>query len=169
MKKYLLFIAFTLVVFFNKAICQAWPIAQQDQQHLMVGTIGEDRGGQMRYHKGVDVPAPAQTTVYAIEGGTYNRVGSNAVCVGHYCYVHVTNFQFDEDDPVVAGQKIATVETIAHPHVHVQLSANNTVDITDTQGDHNWLNPLHMISPFIDAVQPDIDDVSRVQQRFVPL
>ena len=56
MKKYLLFIAFTLVVFFNKAICQAWPIDIQSQQHSVVGTIGEDRSNRTRYHKGVDVP-----------------------------------------------------------------------------------------------------------------
>lgn len=68
-----------------------YPLYPQDGQHYINGTVGEERAVRRRYHYGVDMAAPNGMEVYAIEAGIFNQVGSNAVAIGRFCYVHVTD------------------------------------------------------------------------------
>jgi hypothetical protein len=146
---------------------QQWPIAPQNQQHSIAGTVGEDRGGQTRWHKGTDVSGSSGTNVLAIEGGTFNALETgNEVCVGTYCFTHVIpnpNLT-DGVSVILAGDIIGTIQQQTNQHIHLQRSDANTINITVNAYNNdnvNWINPLNNgLTPFQDNIDPEIDGVS---------
>lgn len=111
-------------------ITYPWPIRPFNTAHGVSATIGDARGTAThpRFHRGIDIPAHADTNVYSILSGTASTLGER-VKVGNYWYIHLNN-------PIRDGSKVLgildTVNTsptqigdIAVDHLHFQIGQSN--------------------------------------------
>ena len=161
MKRLILLFTFTLMAWL--AVAQ-YPFQPQNQQHHIMGTIGEERGSRQRYHYAVDLNTTNGTPVYAIEAGTLQRV-KGSVVVGHYAYVHVVNNDmqnYPNGTQIQAGDWIGRV---TDGHVHLQQSTTDLTNISGFEEQNNtpWINPIGHLNP-VDVVAPDIDEVDLYRQ-----
>ncbi|MEO0273024.1 MAG: T9SS type A sorting domain-containing protein [candidate division WOR-3 bacterium] len=142
-----------------------YPLYPQDRQHYINGSVGEERGVRRRYHYGVDMAAPNGTEVYAIEAGIFNKVGSNAVAIGRFCYVHVTDHPSSWRDGITWVESNQYIGKVIQGHVHLQESTEDLTDITgfEEQDGTPWINPIGHLNPF-DTVAPNIGGVRLYRQ-----
>jgi lipoprotein-anchoring transpeptidase ErfK/SrfK len=128
----------------------AGPVGDLRQRHLTVpvqgvprdairNTFDERRGGGSRRHEAVDIPAPRNTPVVAVEGGTVaklflSRAGGNTIyqfdptSTYAYYYAHLERYAagLKEGDAVDRGQIIGYVGTSGNappdvPHLHFSI------------------------------------------------
>lgn len=101
-------------------------------------------GGGMEYHRGVDLPGPRGTPIYATRGGqvtdaSYNGIMGNYVWINHgdgykSVYMHMDDYSLmvKTGDYVVAGQQIGKMGTTGSStgyHLHFGVYYNgNPVD-----------------------------------------
>ena len=144
--RFLFIIANFILCIGNIASQILWPLSPQNQQHSVVGNIGEYRNTN-RFHLGTDVSGTG--SVYAINSGIvtgFSNIGTrnSTVWVDGYAYIHVIpTTSIKIGSPVVAGQTI--LGTIYSNHVHIQ------------RNDFNFLN--HGLCPYADQNTPVINYV----------
>lgn len=126
------------------------PIAELRRQHLqlpvdgadvdaMEGGFGEKRGGGGRGHEAVDILAPRDTPVHAVEGGRiaklfFSKAGGTTIYqfdpAGRFCYyyAHLERYAdgLREGQEVSAGEVIGYVGTSGNapastPHLHFAI------------------------------------------------
>jgi len=146
-----------------------WPIVPFDRPHSIVGNFGEPRTtffgsprpgslfgrGLFFFHNGIDVPAPADTPVYAVASGIADLPDPTVVRVRSS---DGPTFEYWHIDPVVKpGQVVVARRTIVGRirrkpgHVHVKEVAGGMVT-----------NPLAPggIGPSPDRTRPRIDTIT---------
>lgn len=97
--------------------------------------------GQGKYHAGIDIGAPANTTVKTVVGGKVAWVGENAIGIdatdgNHWVYVHVKNISVKPGQTVSSAQKLANINSANHLHLEVQPGNG----YKQTNGAHKDLN-----------------------------
>jgi PKD repeat protein len=124
----------------------AWPLSQFNEQHAVVGSVGEYRNTN-RFHRGTDISGTGN--VYAINSGEVTDItdeGTNneTVWVGNIAYVHVVHsIGIKKGKTVTAG--VTVLGTVYSNHVHIQ------------QNNFNFLS--HGLSPYVDNISPVINYV----------
>jgi hypothetical protein len=145
------------------AFAYDWPLDEdndpsngvnQTTQHQINGTFGEFRHSSQgvpydHFHSGVDIDAEANERVYSVEDATATctAVGNISITIGNKRYVHVSNFQYDDENNQVPPH--AWIASIDEDHLHFMESSNDT-----------WINPLDDgLDPFDDYVLPEVWNV----------
>ena len=104
----------------------AWPLSQFNEQHAVVGSVGEYRNTN-RFHRGTDISGTGN--VYAINSGEVTDItdeGTNneTVWVGNIAYVHVVHsIGIKKGKTVTAG--VTVLGTVYSNHVHIQQNNFN--------------------------------------------
>ncbi len=120
----------------------------RDQQHWVVGSVGEYRTSYHRFHAGTDVSGLG--TAYAINSGTVLLIKNEGtqnekIIIGNVTYYHVNSgINIWEGKEVQIGDIIGSVNT-TQSHVHIE------------QRDFNFLS--HGLSPYVDNTPPVINYV----------
>jgi len=137
------------IICVNYAASQvAWPLSPQNQQHWVVGSVGEYRTSYHRFHAGTDVSGLG--TAYAINSGTVLLIKNEGtqnekIIIGNVTYYHVNSgINIWEGKEVQIGDIIGSVNT-TQSHVHIE------------QRDFNFLS--HGLSPYVDNTPPVINYV----------
>lgn len=143
-----------------------WPISPKTLQRAITGTFGEYRSTSENghFHNGTDIPAAANTPVYAVIGGTV-AVAYHDGSTGYDSYVRITstidgqkkNMTYYHTIPTVsvgqyvqAGQQISK---IAIDHVHlIEYMFGNTISGRQM----NSLRPDGGLTPYTDNWKPHI-------------
>jgi murein DD-endopeptidase MepM/ murein hydrolase activator NlpD/SH3-like domain-containing protein len=114
-----------------------FPVSQHGRGNI--GSVfGDPRDGGRRQHEGVDIFAPRETPVLAVENGTAipssSRLGGNTVWLRgagkSYYYAHLERAAFDSRKSVSAGDVIGYVGNTGNavttpPHLHFGIYAGN--------------------------------------------
>ena len=96
--------------------------------------------GRWQFHKGIDLAAPAGTSVFACKTGTVksvergNRIYGNHIVISHAggmesSYAHLSEILVEEGEVVSTGQKIGKVGTTGlstGPHLHFEIKQNGS-------------------------------------------
>ena len=96
--------------------------------------------GRWQFHKGIDLAAPAGTSVFACKIGTVksvergNRIYGNHIIISHAggmesAYAHLSEILVEEGQSVSTGQKIGRVGTTGlstGPHLHFEIKQNGS-------------------------------------------
>ena len=170
MRRYLLF--YVLLFISIGDLLAQYPLAPQDSQAWVAGTVGERRGGGARYHYGMDFPAAAGTNALAIEAGEYaNVINTSSLGVGRFGYIHVnvsaTLIAMGEGTQVAQGTVIGTVQDINNDHIHLQEAEDGSIydlGLTAWEAADTWVNPILSLEGFVDNGDPEIDEVNIYRQ-----
>jgi hypothetical protein len=143
----LFFLLIFIVIFTKGSLSQVvWPLSPQNQQHPVVGSVGEYRTSDNRFHKGTDVSGTGQA--YSINSGTVTLISNKGgeyekIIIGNVTYYHVNSGSYiAEGSTVSIGQVIGTVNA-GMAHVHIE------------QTDVNFFS--HKLFPYVDAINPIIN------------
>ena len=95
--------------------------------------------GKPQFHRGIDIPAPYGTEIYAVNDGTvvecsHNYADGYYITVNHgggiaSFYSHLSRYRVNVGDKVTRGQVIANVGTSGYttgPHLNLNVYENNT-------------------------------------------
>ncbi len=95
--------------------------------------------GKPQFHRGIDIPAPYGTEIYAVNDGTvvecsYNYADGYYITVSHgggiaSFYSHLSRYRVNVGDKVTKGQVIANVGTSGYttgPHLNLNVYENNS-------------------------------------------
>ncbi|MGB7061866.1 MAG: CARDB domain-containing protein [Candidatus Zixiibacteriota bacterium] len=125
-----------------------WPIHPSNQQHEISGTFMEWRSGGdygHHYHDGIDIPAPADTSVYSVSAGLVNYTSDKqGIYVDEFLYYHVNfdTLKVPRNKWVNSDSLIAKIQT---NHLHFSDGLN--------QQEVNALRE-DGIKPFADNIDP---------------
>jgi sugar lactone lactonase YvrE len=157
-----------------------WPFAPQDGPFEITATFGEPRGGveDPRFHAGLDISAPAGTSVLAIREGVVTDLDgvsafdtiNEAIRVGAMTYVHLRVGRDARSRSLADGRFVPTRDATGRlTHMRVRRGARfRTGDRLGTVNAFNhshlevgWageeLNPLHFrMTQFRDTTPPAI-------------
>ncbi len=136
-----------------------WPMKPFDQPHPVRGFFDDPRrdmdvegGRQQSFHSGIDISAPDETPVYAIEQGQASLRSSAVVVTGAsrhvFGYWHIVPAV--ESGTVVRRHQLIGYVEPGRGHVHLSESVGAA-----------YLNPLRpgALAPFDDDTQPRITNV----------
>lgn len=126
-----------------------WPCPSSHRITSYFGPRTSPRPGASSYHKGIDIGAPAGSTIVAAKSGTvvtstYSSSCGNYVMLYHgdgmyTYYMHASALLVNVGDTVNQGDAIARVGSTGistGPHLHFAVTKNST-----------YLNPLSYVSP----------------------
>ncbi|MBQ8248403.1 MAG: peptidoglycan DD-metalloendopeptidase family protein [Clostridia bacterium] len=95
--------------------------------------------GKPQFHRGIDIPAPYGTEIYAVNDGTvvecsYNYADGYYITISHgggiaSFYSHLSRYRVNVGDKVTRGQVIANVGTSGYttgPHLNLNVYENNS-------------------------------------------
>ena len=95
--------------------------------------------GKPQFHRGIDIPAPYGTEIYAVNDGTviecsYNYADGYYITISHgggiaSFYSHLSRYHVNVGDKVTRGQVIANVGTSGYTtgaHLNLNIYENNT-------------------------------------------
>ncbi len=113
-----------------------WPV---DGKYVISTTYGYVRRGETP-HRGIDIPAPHGTNIYAVESGTVITAGyhgsfGNYLIVNHgngyaSLYAHCSKLYVSEGQTVSRGECIAAVGTTGNSygnHLHLEIYINGVL------------------------------------------
>jgi hypothetical protein len=125
-----------------------WPISPRNQQHWVVGSVGEYRTSNNRFHKGTDISGSG--TAYSVNSGTVNSIINKGgqyerIIIDQVIYYHVNSGNYiEEGEEIIVGQEIGIINT-AMGHVHIE------------RNNFNYL--CNGLSPYLDDITPIINYV----------
>jgi hypothetical protein len=120
-----------------------WPVQPFNQQHSVVGSIGECRESNLHYHMGIDITNGSDYNVYSIEAGTVTNVHYTGNCWTSYIdvtnvngirirYFHIKTVsnQIQTGVTVVQSQLIGQMFSAGgcNLHVHIEKPNGNFLD-----------------------------------------
>jgi len=124
----------------------------------LIDNYSDERGGGTRLHQGIDIAAPAGTSVRASAPGTIERLfrsdaGGNTVYVRSedretiYYYAHLQDYApgLNEGQQVRRGQRLGSVGSSGNaepdaPHLHFEVMR--------TTPDAEWWEPAASVNPY---------------------
>jgi len=117
----------------------SWPVPGNSRISSPYGNRTHPVLGGIRFHSGIDIPAPYGTPVVAVASGTvimsqYSGSYGNVVIVDHGAglstlYAHNSKFQVSTGQQVQAGQTIALIGSTGRstgPHLHFEVRQNGS-------------------------------------------
>lgn len=126
-----------------------WPLGVAGKITSNFGNRESPTAGASTYHKGIDISAPAGTTIYAAAAGKvvtaqYSSSAGNYIMIYHgnstyTVYMHCSSLSVSVGQSVEQGQAIGAVGSTGYStgaHLHFGISINGS-----------YVNPLSYVSP----------------------
>lgn len=123
-----------------------WPIPGYKNITSKFGSRFHPILGYNKFHSGIDIPAPKNTLIIAVNGGliikaTYNIAYGNYIMIDHgggkvTLYAHMTKFFVKNGDKIKKGSIIGTVGSTGWstgPHLHFEVIQNG-----------EYINPMRL-------------------------
>lgn len=128
-----------------------WPV---EGKYLVSSNFGICRGS---YHRGIDIPAPSGTNIYAADSGTVTTAGWH-ISFGYYIivshgngyatlYAHCSRLYVTKGQSVARGDTIGAVGTTGNSrgnHLHFETYKNGA--LTDPLGFYEYMKDKYTIS-----------------------
>jgi hypothetical protein len=165
-----------ILIFFYciKVYAYPWPLDLGFFQERITATFGEfrDAGQSLNHcynvihlHDGVDMNTGTDDrTVWGVESEQVIQVTSSSVYTNYHDFQHLTNIQVSVGDYIDMATFLGNYSTYLN-HLHFSDEPYRTEDGEDC-GNEN--NPLFYLEPYLDNIDPVIDEIKFIKDNKDP-